>query len=149
MSTQRFNAKLQKSGARAHVIIPFSPDEVWGVKERHYVTGSIDDQPFRGCLDSDVTPCVLPIGQAWLRDNDLGDGENIQVILAPDGHQVDTLAPDIAAGLNGDLDAKTFFESLAPFYRNNHVRLIESAKRTETRSRRIAEMMTSLKKGEK
>jgi hypothetical protein len=130
-------------------VIPFDPDEVWGVKERHYVTGSIDGHRFRGCLDTDATPCVLPIGAAWIRDNEPGDGADVEVILSPDGPQIENLAPDVAAALNSDPEAKAFFESLAPFYRNNHVRSIESAKRPETRCRRIAEMITILKAGQK
>ena len=148
-SAQRFTTTLVKSGTRTYVAIPFDPDEVWGAKARHYVAGSIDGHPFRGCLDTDVTPCVLPIGPAWIRDNELDDGASVEVVLAPDGPQIETLAPDMAAALNSDPDAKAVFESLAPFYRNNHVRAVESAKRPETRARRIDEMMAMLKAGHK
>src|SRR5205823_5060300 len=92
MSTQRLHTTAAKSGAGAYVVIPFDPDEVWGAKERHYVTGSIDGHRFRGCLDANGPPWILPIGPAWMRDNDVGDGTNVEVILAPDGHQIDTLA---------------------------------------------------------
>jgi hypothetical protein len=149
LSTQRFTATLVKSGAGAYLVIPFDPDEAWGAKERHYVAGSIAGQRFRGCLDSDGPRCTLPIGAAWLRDNEVGDGADVEVILAPDGHQIDTISPDIAAALTAEPQARAFFESVAPFYRNNYIRWIESAKRPETRARRIAELVQSLKAGEK
>ena len=149
MSTQQFKSALVKSGTGAHVVIPFDPDEVWGAKAQHYVAGSIAGHHFRGCIDSGGTPCILPIGAAWLRDNDVGDGVNIEVTLAPDGHQIETIAADIAAALVAEPQARAFFESVAPFYRNNYIRWIESAKRPETRSGRIAEMVKSLKAGEK
>src|SRR5690349_21907612 len=149
MSNQRFNTPLVKSGTGAHIVIPFDPDEVWGVKERHYVRGSIGGHHFRGLIDSSGTPPILPIGAAWLRDNDLGDGADVEVVLAPDGHQIDTIAPDIAAALVAEPEARAFFESVAPFYRNNYIRWIESAKRPETRSGRITEMVKSLKAGKK
>ena len=149
MSTQRFTTTLVKSGTGAHIVIPFDPDEVWGAKERHYVGGSIGGHHFRGCIESEGTPCILPIGPAWLRDNDVGDGVNVEVVLAPDGHQIDTIAPDIAAALEAEPKARAFFESVAPFYRNNYIRWIESAKRPETRRARIAELVRRLLEGQK
>jgi hypothetical protein len=149
MATQRFKTTLVKSGSGAYLASPFDPNEVWGTKERHYVAGSINDHRFRGCLDAGGPPWILPIGAAWLRDNDVGDGANVAVVLAPDGHQIATISPDIAAALTEEPEARAFFESVAPFYRNNYIRWIESAKRPETRSKRIAEMVQSLKAGEK
>jgi uncharacterized protein YdeI (YjbR/CyaY-like superfamily) len=72
-----------------------------------------------------------------------------QVALAPEGPQADTLAADILAALESEPEARAFFESLATFYRNAYVRWIESAKRSETRSARIAEMLNLLKAGKK
>ena len=79
----------------------------------------------------------------------MGDGVNIEVTLAPDGHQVETISPDIAAALVAEPQARRFFESVAPFYRNNYIRWIESAKRPETRRARIAELVKRLAAGEK
>jgi Bacteriocin-protection, YdeI or OmpD-Associated/Domain of unknown function (DUF1905) len=149
LSTQRFNTTIARDGTGAYILIPFDPDEVWGAKDRHYVAGSIDDRPFRGCLDSEGPRPILPIGAAWIRDNDLGDGVNVDVILAPDGHQIETISSDIAAALTAEPEARAFFESVAPFYRNNYIRWIESARRPETRGGRIAEMVKSLKAGKK
>jgi Bacteriocin-protection, YdeI or OmpD-Associated/Domain of unknown function (DUF1905) len=149
VSTQRFNATIAKSGTGAYIVIPFDPDEVWGAKDRHYVAGSIDEHPFRGCLESGGARCILSIGAAWIRDNDVSDGANVDVILAPDGHQIETISPDIAVALTAEPQARAFFESVAPFYRNNYIRWVESAKRPETRSGRIAEMVKLLKAGEK
>jgi hypothetical protein len=149
LSTQRFNTSVVKSGNGAYIVIPFDPDEAWGAKERHYVAGSIGEHRFRGCLDTDRTPCILPIGPAWLRDNDVDEGASVEVVLAPDGHQIDTIAPDIAAALTAEPEARALFESVAPFYRNNFIRWIESAKRPETRSTRITEVVKRLKAGER
>jgi hypothetical protein len=137
------------SGTGAYIVIPFDPDEVWGAKERHYVAGSIDDHPFRGCLDAQGSRCILPIGPAWLRDNGPFDGASVEVSLAPDGHQIATVSPDVAEALIAEPQARAFFEALPPFYRNNYIRWIESAKRSETRSARIAETVKSLKAGKK
>ena len=79
----------------------------------------------------------------------MGDGASVEVILAPDGHQIDTISPDIAAALQAEPKARAFFESVAPFYRNNYIRWIESAKRLETRRARIAELVRRLTDGQK
>jgi uncharacterized protein YdeI (YjbR/CyaY-like superfamily) len=76
-------------------------------------------------------------------------GAEVEVVLGPDGHQSGTVAPDIAAALSEEPEARLFFESVAPFYRNNYIRWIESAQRPETRRARIAEMITLLKAGQK
>jgi hypothetical protein len=72
-------------------------------------------------------------------------GAEVEVVLAPEGPQADALAADILAALDSELEARAFFESLATFYRNGYVRWIEGAKRPETRSARIAEMLGLLK----
>ena len=149
MAAQRFKTTITESGTRAWVVIPFDPDEVWGVKERHYVTGSIDGCKFRGCLDTEGTTLVLPIGAAWRRDNAVDMSGSIEVVLQPDGHQSGTVAPDIAAALDAEPQARLFFESVAPFYRNNFIRWIESARRPQTRSARISEMISMLNAGKK
>ncbi len=71
------------------------------------------------------------------------------MVLTPEGLQADTLASDIVAALESEPEARTFFESLATFYRNGYVRWIESAKRPQTRSARITELLSLLKAGKK
>jgi uncharacterized protein YdeI (YjbR/CyaY-like superfamily) len=66
-----------------------------------------------------------------------------------EGPQAETLSSDIALALKAEPNAQAFFESLATFYRNNYIRWIESAKRPETRARRIGEMIDLLKEGKK
>lgn len=149
MSTQRFKTSVIQSENRTYVVIPFDPNEVWGEKERHYVAGSIGGHPFRGCLDFYGNRVALPLGPAWVRDNELADGESVEVVMSPEGHQIDNVSPDVAASLTADPEARAFFESVAPFYRNNYIRWIEDAKRPETRSKRIAETVELLRAGKK
>jgi uncharacterized protein YdeI (YjbR/CyaY-like superfamily) len=57
------------------------------------------------------------------------------------------MAPDIAAALHAEPAGRRFFESLPTFYRKNFVRWIDGAKRPETRAKRIAETVATLKSG--
>lgn len=122
MTTQRFKTTITRSGSRTYIAIPFDPNEVWGVKQRHYITGIV---------------------------NGVEAHTEVEVVLMPEGPQADTLAEDIRAALDGQPEARVFFESLATFYRNGYIRWIESAKRPETRSTRIAEMLGLLTVGKK
>ena len=149
MNTQRFKTTLAESGPRTFIPLPFDPNDVWGAKQRHYITGTINGCKLRGSLDSNGTQYFLPLGAAWRRDNGLEAGAEVAVVLSPEGPQSEGLSPDVAAALDAEPQAKAFFESLPTFYRKNFIRDIESAKRSETRSRRIAEMVRLLNEGKK
>jgi hypothetical protein len=149
MTTQRFRTIVAKEGSRTSIAIPFNPNEVWGVKQRHHISGSINGCAVRGSLGSDGSQYFLPLGAAWRRDSGVEAGAEVEVVLAPEGPQADALASDILAALESEVEARAFFESLATFYRNGYIRWIESAKRPETRSARIAEMLSLLKAGKK
>lgn len=139
MNPQIFQSTVQKSGKRIFIPIPFNPNEVWGEKARHHVRGTVNDCAIRGPLSSEGDQFFLQLNPSWNRDASIKPGATVQV----------TLAPDIAAALDAEPEALTFFESLASFYRNTYVKWIESAKRPETRNARIQEMVTLLKAGKK
>ena len=149
MAAQRFKTAVAKTGTRTFIPIPFNPNEVWGVKQRHHITGTVNGCNVRGSLGSDGTQYFLPLGAAWRRDNGAEAGTEVEVVLSAEGPQSELLAPDVAAALQAEPAAKAFFESLATFYRNTYIKWIEGAKRPETRAARIAEMMRLLKAGQK
>lgn len=149
MTTQKFKAVISKSGSRTFIPIPFDPNNVWGVKQRHHIRGTVNDYGVRGSLGSDGKQYFLPLGAAWRRDCGLEAGDRVDVALDPEGPQSESLAGDVLAALDAEPEAKAFFESLATFYRNTYIKWIESAKRPETRSARINEMIELLKAGKK
>jgi len=149
LNTQRFKTVIARSGSRTFIAIPFSPNEVWGVKQRHHITGTVNEYRIRGSLGSDGLQYFLPLGAAWRRDCGLDAGSSVDVVLAPEGPQSESLSPDVTSALEAEPQARAFFESLATFYRNTYIKWIESAKRPETRTARIKEMIELLKAGKK
>jgi uncharacterized protein YdeI (YjbR/CyaY-like superfamily) len=91
----------------------------------------------------------LRLGAAWMRDSGLEPGAKVQVRLSLEGPQEGTIAPDIGKALSGNKKAKTFFDGLPTFYRKNFIRWIESAKREETRVKRVNEMIKLLEEGKR
>lgn len=149
MTTQQFETVIKKSGARAWIELPFDPNQVWGVKQRHYVTGSVNGCQVRGALELAGEHYVLALGAVWRRDNGLDVGAQVAVSLLPEGPQADTMPEDINAALEASPAAQAFFQSLATFYRRNYMRWIEGARRPETRLKRIAEMIKRLEAGQR
>ncbi len=149
MTTQSFKTVVAKSGTRVFVPIPFNPNDVWGLKQRHYINGTVNGLKVRGSLGSDGTQYFLILGAAWRRDCDVDTGTKVDVVLSPEGPQSENISADVMNALDAEQKAKAFFESLATFYRKNYIRWIESAKRPETRSARIEEMIGLLKAGKK
>jgi len=41
---------VAKSGTRTFIPIPFNLNEVWGVKHRHHITGTLNNYGVRGSL---------------------------------------------------------------------------------------------------
>ena len=144
-----FSATIQKEGKFTFVSIPFSPPEVWGVKPRYQVTGTINGVSVRGTLGALGQDYFLRLGAAWMRDSEMEIGAKVKVELALEGPQENNIAPNIAKALTTNKKAQAFFEGLSTYYRKNFIRWIESAKREETRSKRISEMIRLLEAGKR
>ena len=99
MSTQHFETTVVGSGDRVRIALPFDPNAVWGARQQHYVTGSINGCTIRGALATDGGQAFLALGAAWRRDNGIAVGDSVDVMLAPEGPQVMALDADIAAAL--------------------------------------------------
>lgn len=135
---------------RFHVPVPFDPDDAWGSKERHHVTGTLDGCGLRGVVEPGDGGAEVVLGPAWNRDGRPKGGTTVEVVLAPEGPQRDDLAPDIAEALAAAPDAAAFFDSLAQFYRRAYLRWVDATKRRpDQRPVRIAEMIRLLQEGKK
>jgi len=146
MTARRFTGTVRAEGrGRVVVPVPFDPDQVWGVKSRHHITGTINQVRFRGVIEASDADRRIVFTPAWLRDNSLEPGEPVEVELSPEGPQRADLAEDIAAALDAAPTAAAFFDSLAQFYRRAYLRWINgTTRRPELRAARIAEMVDLL-----
>ena len=150
MTTQRFDAVIEKAGSKAVVRLPFDPNAVWGEKGRYHISGSVNGCAIRGALGKDDNGYFLALGAAWRRDNRLDVGAKVDVELNAEGPQMEQLADDISAALEAEAEALAFFQGLATFYRKGYLRWIDGTKgRPAVRAERIAEMIGLLKAGEK
>lgn len=135
---------------RRFISVPFDPDEVWGEKSEHRVSGTVGEHKWRGSIVREADGFAIAPGPAWWRDCPMEPGTKVRVLLAPEGPQRDDLAPDLAAALEADPAAGAFFDSLAQFYRKAYLRWIDATKgKPDVRAARIAEVVELLSEGTK
>jgi bacteriocin resistance YdeI/OmpD-like protein len=152
---RRFTATVTVDAqGRTHVPVPFDPDDAWGPKPRHLVSGTLAGCRLRGAVDAAGDGYEIVLGPAWTRDAHVGagagTGAEVEVTLAPEGPQRHDLAPDLAAALEAEPEAAAFFDSLAQFYRKAYLRWIDATKRRpEQRPVRIAEVVRLLREHQK
>jgi hypothetical protein len=146
---RRFTATVASGpGGRVVVPVPFDPDEAWGAKARHHVTGTVGGTGVRGVLEVTGPGRGLTLGAAWRRDCGVKPGDEVEVVLLPEGPQRTDLTPDVAAALDAAPAAGELFDSLAQFYRRAYLRWIDATKRRpDLRAARIAEMVELLETG--
>ncbi len=146
-----FTASVIANGRTQVVVpVPFDPDEAWGAKPRHHVAGTVNGCRIRAVLEPRSDGYAVALGPAWRRDNGIGPGDEVAVVLEPEGPQRSGLAPDIAAALDAEPQAAAFFDSLAQFYRKAYLTWIDATRRRpDRRAERIAATIEFLKAGRK
>ncbi len=150
MDKQLFRAALNVSGTRGWIDIPFDPDAVWGVKDRHHITGHAGPFGIRGPLEKSDDGWRLYLGPAWRRDAGVQPGDVLDVMLTPEGPQRHGLAPDLQSALEANSDAAAFWDSLATFYRKGYLRWLDgAARRPAVREERVQHWVELLKAGKK
>jgi hypothetical protein len=147
---RRFTTEVVSHNRRVFVPVPFDPDDAWGPKPQHHVAGTVNGTGVRAVVESLDDGHGIVLGPAWRRDCGIAPGDEVTVVLAPEGPQRDDLAPDIRDALEAEPEAGAFFDSLAQFYRRGYLRWIDATKRRpDVRAERIREMVELLKAGVK
>ncbi len=151
MAAKTFRARIaDDGGGKAYVVLPFDPDAIWGPRPRHLLRGVFNGRKFRGSFDKAGGEWRCSLGPVLRRDLNVDVGDDVALILEPEGPQRQELDPDIAAALAAEPEAAAFFDGLAQFYRKAYLTWVTATKRKpDERARRIAEFVTLLKAGKK
>ena len=148
--TQTFEGTVHVVRGRGSVALPFDPNEAWGARGKHHISGLVNGVVIRGPLAEVEGAPALVLPPGWLRDTPLADGEQVQVALWPEGPQADALPEDIVAALAGSPAARAFFDSLATFYRKAYLTwLAGAARRPDVRRERLTQFIALLEAGKK
>ena len=151
---QKFNAILETpdDGIDAtYISIPFSVEKIYGTKGQVKVKALFDGHPYRGILANMGTGCHIIIVRKDIRQA-IGKqvGDSIAVEIEPDlEERVVNVPDDLKKALSRSSKMQKFFESLSYTNRKEYALWISSAKRPETRKKRLAETIEKLTKGMK
>jgi hypothetical protein len=82
-------------GARGRVFVPvpFGPDQVWGIRGHHHITGTVNEMRVRGVIELVGADGGVVLGE----DCGMAPGHLVEIVVSPEGLQRDDLADDIAA----------------------------------------------------
>src|SRR5262245_31004579 len=149
VGSQRFVVTVTAAGrAKLLVPVPFNPNEVWGEKQRHHISGTVNGVRVRAVIEPVGDGFGFTLGRKSPSACVVAAGDEVIVELAPEGPQRGDLADDIAEALAASPAAGAFFDSLAQFYRRGYLRWIDATKRRpDERRARIAEMVRLLESG--
>ena len=152
--TINFKAPLLQHGKMnaAYVEFPFDVEDLFGKKGQVKIKAMIDNKIlYRGSLANMGYDChVLGITHEVRRQINKTFGDIIDIKLEQDlEERVVSIPDDVQTQLNKSKRASEFFESLSFTHRKEYMRWIESAKKEETRKKRIVEFIDKMKAGKR
>ncbi len=146
----KFRAIVELGGKTATGIqVPAQVVEDLGSGKRPRVHVTINGYTYRSTVAPMGGVFMLPVS-AEVREHAgvaAGDTVEVEIQLDTEPREV-TIPPDFAAALDGDADAKQFFDGLSYSNKQRLVLSIEGAKTAETRQRRIATTVSKLHAGQ-
>ena len=144
---------LQHAGMDAgYVEFPYNVEELYGVKGQVKITALIDGKTtYRGSLSKMGTDChTLGITKAVRQAIGKELGDTIHVELEQDLEVREVALPDdMEAVLKKHKQLKTFFDGLSYTNRKEYMVWITSAKKEETRQKRLEQFIEKLQEGKK
>jgi hypothetical protein len=149
---KRFEAAIiEARGGGAFVELPFSAAEVFGTRGQLRVKGTIDGHAFQ----SSIAPMgggshVLGLHKATREAIGKSIGDRVSIVIERDTAERTVVLPDdFRRALSKDKNALRIFDGFAFSHRKEYVQWIESAKRPETRQRRLVQAVERIRKGAK
>jgi Bacteriocin-protection, YdeI or OmpD-Associated/Domain of unknown function (DUF1905) len=144
----KFKAQLTSrgpGGAWTYLQIPFSVPEVFGRKGQVPVRASINGFTFRNSLMPRAGVHILGVGKDILAGTGADPGDTVQVELAFDDTPRTVVVPaDLGAALAKSPAVSKSFAALSYSHKKEYVDWIDSAKKPETRQKRIEKMAEML-----
>ena len=151
---KKFKAKLENPDPKmdvAHISIPFDVEKIYGTKGQVKVKATFDGHPYRGVLANMGTGCHLILVRKDVRQaigKKVGDYVNVTLEKDEEERLVE-LPKELKQLLSKSAKAKSFFDSLSFTNRKEYARWITSAKREETKVKRLKAVIPRLLAGKR
>jgi hypothetical protein len=137
MPSRTFKAKIVRDGSMCFIPLAFDPKAVFG-KVRAPVKVTLNGYTYRSTIAAMGGPPCLPLRKSNREAAGLKGGETIDVRLELDTDARDVTPPaDLKHALEAARGAAERWARLSYSHQREHVEAIESARKPETRARRI------------
>lgn len=149
-----FKAQIERSREgmdAAFVSIPFDVEKIYGVRGQVKVKATFEGHPYRGVLANMGTGCHILGVRKDIREA-IGKqfGDIVVVTVEEDTEErVVTIPAELEIILKKNPKAKAFYDSLSFTNRKEYALWISSAKKPETREKRLDQITQKLLKGKK
>jgi bacteriocin resistance YdeI/OmpD-like protein/uncharacterized protein DUF1905 len=145
----KFHAIIELSGKTATgIAVPAEVVAHLGSSKRPPVRTTINGHTYRSTVASMGGVYMLPISEENRKLAHVSAGDEVEVEIEPDTQPREvSVPPDFLEALDHDANARRYFEGLSYSNKQRVVLSIEGAKTDETRQRRIAKAVSTLREG--
>ena len=137
---KKFKAKAEAAGpggAWCFIAVPFDVSEVWGIRGRIAVKGTINGFPFRTTIQPMDGRHLLTFNKQLQAGAKAKAGDTVSVVMERDTEERIVEAPaELAKAFRKNKEAKALWDKLAYTHRKEFAQWISAAKQEETRDRR-------------
>jgi hypothetical protein len=145
----KFRATVESNGKTATGIRV--PDDVMtglGPSRRPKVSVTVNGYTYRTSVASMGGAYLFGVSADVRQRAGVAAGDEVDVEIELDTASREVTVPaDLAAAIDGDADVRRFFDGLSYTHRRWYVDWIESAKKAETRERRVGQAVVKLREG--
>ncbi|MBT0769595.1 DUF1905 domain-containing protein [Kineosporia sp. J2-2] len=144
--THTFSTEVELHGKTATGLrVPAGVVEALGQGKKPKVTVTLNGHSYRSSVAPYGGDFFVPLSAANRDAAGLAAGQTVQVTLAPDLAERTVEVPDdLSAALAARPGAREAFDALSPSRRRQHVESVTSAKKEETRQRRLDAVVAGL-----
>jgi hypothetical protein len=145
MSTKSFKTTLRHEGAMCFIEVPFDPAAVFG-KARVPVKVTVNGYTYRSTIAPMGGCALIPLRKSNREAAGLEGNETLTVKLELDTEKREVKPPsDLVKALKAAPPAWDRWRELSFTHQREYAEAIEEAKKTETRARRIASAVETLR----
>ncbi|MCT2586807.1 YdeI/OmpD-associated family protein [Actinophytocola gossypii] len=135
-------------GSTTGILVPDDVLDELGAGKRPRVQVTLEGYTYRNLVGKMGDDHMIPLSADHRKKAGVSAGDELEVDIVVDDAPLEVEVPeDFAAALAKEPAAKKFFESLTYSKKRQHVDPITSAKKPETRLRRIEKSVETLKAG--
>jgi hypothetical protein len=147
----RFHTAISQNGKNATGIrVPDEVMEALGPGRRPPIRVTLNGYTYRTTVGSVGGVPMFSVSADVRRNAGVAGGDQVDVDVEVDTEPREVAVPaDFQAALSRDPDAARFFDGLSHSHKSAYVSWIESAKKAETRDRRIPDAVKMLKEGKR